>query len=616
MEPNLTNFWLAAAFGVGAIWVNAWGQFDRSTYGQSFEFKRLLARLQPSEIQASRIYLQAFALYSTVLTILYGIVCLYIVMVQPLLERSGITFPGMDFLDGIAGAAKLPKPGAPPIAGVAFDEAGGLLGAVGPAGPSPSIPLAVSVAVVGLAPNVPVLSNIEEYIRATAHRLCGIPSQIVDSAMLLHRSLDIPVRPPEQSNGDADALLLTGDDWKQIQSLGDAAARAGRIGELSAFRRETARLLALRRWILKRRIFLSGGAAFSAYSAIEAEVSLRVDKLLVDLDAAAADPVPASQRPIQVSRPVDWPTSMLETEQAVADLCLLVALFSYKVDFRRAVAQQAKNVKSSDEERQRHEAARLLSKALEEASLTTDRGSVWMLVFFRSAWIILVIAALAGFLWGDDRVIDGRNVFNSVGTSVAYSINAILTYIVPLFVALNYQNMRKDSDNWENVFSKKARQSEIIMQLVGILLGTSLLALVGRAAFNIGNTAWSQGIVAVQERLGLVVQNATWGELIDALNAGFFAVMLSLIVDLALIVDAEGREKFDRYKWKLVWLSALAIGVIAGLARWRASLIAGQEFAFGLVAKAAATPLLVSLLCGVMVVLTLQDEITGREGKG
>ena len=72
------------------------------------------------------------------LTIVYWLICLYI-EVQPWLQSFGVAIPGTSFLDGIAGAAKLPEQTGTAIAGVAFDEAGGLLGAVERVGPSPGI---------------------------------------------------------------------------------------------------------------------------------------------------------------------------------------------------------------------------------------------------------------------------------------------------------------------------------------------------------------------------------------------------------------------------------------------------------------------------------------------
>ena len=95
----------------------------------------------------------------------------------------------MDFPDSIAGAAKLPKPGAPPIAGVAFWTVGGFAGGrASRAEPKHS----ASGHVVGVcAQCARQLSNIEEYIRATAKPFVR-PRQIVDSAMLLHRSSTFP----------------------------------------------------------------------------------------------------------------------------------------------------------------------------------------------------------------------------------------------------------------------------------------------------------------------------------------------------------------------------------------------------------------------------------------
>lgn len=598
MDSSTTNFWVALAFGTIAIWMNARSQFNRSTYAKSYEFKRLLAKLQPSDIQKGNAYTQSFLLYCVVLTIVYWLICLYIV-VQPWLQSFGFVIPGTSFLDGIAGAAKLPEATGAAVAGVAFDEAGGLLGAVERAGPSPSIPLTVSLAVVGLAPNVPVLYRFEEYLRATAHRLCGIPTQLVDSGLVLRRS---PLVPKSAKEG----LLLVAGDWARIRRY-DEAARAANVGEPESFHADIVKMVALRRWILRRRVFMSGGASFPEYESVEAEISLRVEKLLSDLDAASSKPpAQSADKPAAPTKAFDWPTLVVETEQTVADLCLLVALFSQRADFRRALseARDAEGDQSDEEFTQRVEASELLRAALERASLMTDRGSMGMLVFTRGCGAILLVSALAGFFLGDSREAQGAGVYGSLYLAAVYCVNATLTYLIPLFFALNYQQERKKTYAWENVFAERVRYGTLSMQLAFLFGVAMLISLAGRLAFNIAKAAMAVGIVEVQDKLPAVIDYALRLEIIPAVNAALFATLVSLIIDAA-----DDRAVFDRYKWGLVALMVGAMGVIAGVSRAAASYFAGSEIDFALVAKASAAPLMVALFCGLLVVLTLEDEL-------
>lgn len=606
MEPGPTNFFVALAFGTIAIWLNARTQFNRSTYGQSYEFKRLLAKLQPSDVQKGNAYLQSFLLYCVVLTIVYWLICLYVV-VQPWLLSFGVAIPGTEFLDGIAGAAKLPEQTGAAVAGVAFDEAGGLLGTVEHSGPSPSIPLTVSLAVVGLAPNVPVLYRFEEYLRATAHRLCGIPTQLVDSGLILRR---YPlISKAEIGESAQTGLLLLPTDRERIQRY-DAAARAARIGEPDSFYFDIAKIVALRRWILKRRIFISGGSSFPEYAAIEAEITLRVEKLLADLEAAVA-PTPAdpAERDKAAGKAADWGALVLETEQTVADLCLLIALFSQRADFRRTLTEalEAEQTHSDDEMQQRQEAVQLLQGGLERASLLTDRGSIGMLVFTRSCGAILVVAALAGFFWGDSREAKGNGIYGSLSLAAIYAINATMTYLIPLFFALNFQQERKKVYAWENVFAERVRYSSFALQFAMVFCVATLIALAGRLAFNITKAAIAVGIDKVQESLPKVVEFALRSETVDSVNAALFAIMITLIIDAA-----DDREIFDRVRWKLVLLMSVAMGVIAGMSRARLSLFADQPIDYPLVIKAlaaAAAPCLIGLVCGALVVMTLEDEM-------
>lgn len=612
MDPSPTNFFVALAFGTVAIWLNARTQFNRSTYGQSYEFKRLLAKLQPSDVQKGNAYLQSFLLYCVVLTIVYWLICLYIV-VQPWLQSFGVAIPGTDFLDGIAGAAKLPEQTGTAIAGVAFDEAGGLLGTVERSGPSPSIPLTVSLAVVGLAPNVPVLYRFEEYLRATAHRLCGIPTQLVDSGLILRRYPLIPK--PERSNPAQTGLLLLASDRARIQRY-DAAARAAHIGEPESFQSDIAKIVALRRWILRRRIFISGGSSFPEYATIESEITLRVEKLLSDLDAASAGLPKAGADPDKApQKSFDWPALVLETEQTVADLCLLIALFSQRTDFRRALTEalEAEQNASDEEMAQRQEAVNLLQGGLERASLLTDRGSMGMLVFTRSCGAILVVAALAGFFWGESREAKGNGIYGSLYLAAIYAISATLTYLIPLFFALNYQQERKKIYAWENVFAERVRYSAFAMQFVLMFCVATLIALAGRLAFNISTAAIDVGIAKVQESLTKVIEFALRGEIVDSVNAALFAIMISLIIDAA-----DHREIFDRVRWRLVLLMSIAMGLIAGVSRARLSLFADQSIdylMFTKTAAAAAAPFLIGLVCGALVVMTLEDEMPKKQRK-
>jgi hypothetical protein len=369
--------------------------------------------------------------------------------------------------------------------------------------------------------------------------------------------------------------------------------------------------VALRRWILRRRIFISGGVSFPEYALIEAEIAARVEKLLGDLDTASAAqiPVPEGQeKPAVPDRLLDWPSLVLETEQTVADLCLLVALLSQKSDFRRALNEAMEGVQdgSDDEFEQRRVAVSLLQNGLERASLMTDRGSMGMLVFTRSCGAILLVAALAGFLWGDSRV--AKSVYSSMYLAATYMVSATVTYLIPLFFTLNYQQERKKTYSWENVFSPNVRYSSFATQFALIFLSATVIALIGRLALNITSAAIDVGISKVQESLPSVIEFGLRGEIFDSVNAALFAVMISLIIDAA-----DDRATFDRAKWKLVFLMALAMGTIAAVSRARLSLFADAPMDYALIAKALAAPFLIGVVCGGLVVMTLEDEMPKKK---
>ena len=54
-------------------------------------------------------------------------------------------------------------------------------------------------------------------------------------------------------------LLLLESDWDRLRRY-DGAARAAHIGEPESFLSDISKIVALRRWILRRRILVSGRA--------------------------------------------------------------------------------------------------------------------------------------------------------------------------------------------------------------------------------------------------------------------------------------------------------------------------------------------------------------------
>ena len=218
--------------------------------------------------------------------------------------------------------------------------------------------------------------------------------------------------------------------------------------------------MALRRWILRRRILVSGGASFPEYEFIQAEISARVEKLLGDLETAATPTKAPDGGEIRVPGPdrlLDWPSLVLETEQTVADLCLLVALFSQKSEFRRALAESLDVDQNAPDKElaERRDAIALLQTGLERASLMTDRVP-WGCWSSRAAAERSCLCGIGRLSLGrcpgrgEERVqlpLSGRDLHGQCDANLSF----------PLFFTLNYQQERKKAYAWECV--RRERQS-------------------------------------------------------------------------------------------------------------------------------------------------------------
>lgn len=142
----------AGSLLVGAVvlLMFAYRQLNSPSYDLDAEQRRLFASLMPADISGGRAFFRAYAFYA--ITLLATFFLLSIVL--PLIPGSGKLFGFEQY------GYRFERPD--------FDEA--------------AVPLLVSLAMIGLGPAIPVLRTIEETFRRMAHRLVGIPDNILDIA--------------------------------------------------------------------------------------------------------------------------------------------------------------------------------------------------------------------------------------------------------------------------------------------------------------------------------------------------------------------------------------------------------------------------------------------------
>lgn len=598
------GFAAAVAFGALVIWFHAWNQFNRPSYQESSDFTRVLRRLQPSDMRRGPVFIQAYVFYALILTAIYLLICTYasVPFLQGLIR---IDIPGLDLAAGAAGAQKLPDSGGL-ATGANFDDAA--LGAVGTAvGPSPSLPLLVSLAVVGLAPNVPFLARIEEWIRARSHKLSGIPTHLIDSGFKLRRERMFD---PELGDG----LLISDEEWAQARLYyGAAGFYAGR--ERETLREQVLKIIALRNWVLRGRVFQPDGGTRYAYQHLETEVRQEIRDLLARLDQLSARTV-ASAAPATpeetAERSLEWATVVREAEDVCGDTCVLVALYSerdaFASDMKEAKARGGKE--PSAYELEQRQAAAVFLAALERVSLVANRDSFGTTVFFRLAGSIILTATLAGLFLGQARL-EGATQLGSIYLAFKYALTAAIMYALPLFFALGYQQEQLKHDRWENMIVGK--RSRALAQYVLTFLVAALIALIGLIGNNIYGAIAAAGLEVVTERFPIVLAKAYEVEAPRAIMGGALAVVIMLTID----AWRAGRLTGWDAPWPrgLVATATLGLAALGGWERYRSlAAIEGVAVDFAKLPVAMTSAGLVGLVASAYVLQSLMDEFTDAKG--
>jgi hypothetical protein len=550
--PTSGGFSAAVFFGAVVIWFHAWNQFNRPSYTQTTDFTRVLQRLQPSDMRRSSVFIQAYVFYAVVLTFIYLLICIY-ASVPFLREVLPIEIAGLDLQ---AGAGELPE-GAALATGAAFDDAPlGMVGDSG-AGPSPTLPLLVSLAVVGLAPNVPFLARIEEWIRSRSHKLSGIPTHLVDSGLKLRRERLLD---PGRGRG----LLVSEEEWAQADHYYRAAGRVAKR-ERDTLREQVLKTIALRNWVLRGRVFYPDGATRAIYHALETEVRQEIRDLLAKLDALADRSMAAPEKENAeetAERGLEWSALVREAEEVCGNVCVLVALYSERDAFAADMKQvQATSVQPESEyDAERREAGAILQAALRRVSIVSDKDTFGTTVFFRLAGSIILCATVAGLLIGQERRTGGDQIQDIV-LAFKYAVTYAIQYALPLFFALGFQQERLRQDRWENMVGRK--KSRAITQYTVIFFIASLIALVGLIANNIYFAIADVGFEIVAERFDAVLLAAYQVEGPRAVMGGALACCVTLTID----AWRAGRlTRWDgRWPWALI---AGTTAVLASLALW------------------------------------------------
>ena len=561
-----------------------------------------MKRLQPSDMRRGPVFMQAYVFYALILTFIYLVICIY-ASVPFLQQVIGLDIAGLDLLGGTAGARDLPD-SATLATGASFDDAALAGVGAGADGPSPSLPLLVSLAVVGLAPNVPFLARMEEWIRSRSHKLSGIPTHLIDSGFKLRRERLFDV---EQTSG----LLISAEEWKQAKQYHAAAGRVANR-ERDTLREQVLKIIALRNWVLRGRVCRPDGGTRFLYQNLETEVRDEIRDLFAKLDTLSAR-APGPQTPDETQEANQaWANVVRDAEEVCGDICVLVALYSEREAFAADMkaARTRGPVPLTEYERERKAAEDTFMAALRRVSLMSDKDSFGTTVFFRLAGSIILTATLVGLFLGRDRFKEVSD-FGSVLLAVQYAITAAITYALPLFFALGYQQENLKHDRWESVFGRKPSKA-LSQYFVTFLVGT-LIALVGLIANNIYFAIADVGLDRVAASFEAVLPAAYRVEGPRAVMGGTLAVCMILTVD-AWRAGLLQSWRHGRWPWTLVGLTTGSLAALGFWERFGASVAADTgAVAWTGVLYAAATAGSVGLVASAYVVQSLMDEFEEPE---
>lgn len=614
---GVEGFVAALVFGAVSVWLHAVNQFNRSTYEQSKEFYRLLDKLQPSDLRKGDVYRQAFLFYAVILTLVY--LAVVAVLSIPGLQQFAELIPGLSALGQSVGADKLPAP--EHVAGVAFDEQGGFaeLGGVdASAGLSPTVPLAVSLAVVGLAPNVPALYRFEEFVRATAHRLSGIPTHLVSAAIALRDATLL-------SSGQGGQELQSS-DWERLKAY-SAMIQRSKAENKERFEADVTKVVILRRWILEQSLFAPYLPISTKYRIAEAAVRDRVATLVRDLDAASgygSDDKDADAAAARVGAKPDLPGLMSAAEETAEDLCLLAVLYEEHHALQMA-AQPNGEANAAQTERmktaKRYVAS--ISNLMERANIDNVASSL----FSRLTVAILGVACIGAVATSSVFILPGLDPGSqAIGLGkyvLAIILSAAVTYIPVLFFTLTFQqsNYVNVPKIWENCFAAEARRSRYMPQLLACFAISLLVAFIFRLTYHFYVVTSTVGIDTVRERLWTVLDFAMPQEFVFAFQGS--AAALAVV----LIIDAWRAGRLPRVRWVFyaglpVLLAAIAVLGLATQIGWSgiaARFVAGADGTRG-VWRVAAENVFPAALTGLVTAVYaagfLRDEFPRVYAKG
>ncbi|WP_172292407.1 hypothetical protein [Pseudoruegeria sp. HB172150] len=479
-----SDFYIALFFGGFTIWVFSRDQFERPSYQPSKELKRIAEFLQPSDLRNRRIALSARAFYTAMLLLIY-VACSFF-MIGPIGQAFG-------FQSNLVNEVML-------------------------------APIAVSFAMVGLAPAVRPLQKFEELLRVASHRVSGIPARLIAGAQILNaRKLDF---------GEAQQGCLISDrDWERMRHYSDCAH--GILDDPDDFDRDITKIFAFRAWVIRQNLFSHKSPPPARISRNEVSLGDSIERLVHSLDSLSAFMPQDENDPATPSRDrTEWERYAKDADELASDLCALLMLY-----VEHGVLGVRTDLETEAEEALTVQAAFFHNIEFSEADHRIT-NSVWV----RATITAVVSAFVVSIAYSAFDPSAGSGMLRTVTNAVQTALSALLIYVPSILFALLLHDQRVKSNTWPSLYREDWTNWMVPVMWIG--LACAAFAAIGLVAFNLYAMAIEHGLAAVVAKF--------W-------QAAFFALLV------------EGPRGF--------LASILVIGLIALFDGWRAG--AGSSWRYG-----------------------------------
>ena len=286
------EFWVAYGVGVLVLWLFARDQFNHPSWKDEHRLTRILT---VPNLRGERVRKRALVVYLLLL------VCMYTVFV--FLVSMGVVAWG----------------DAPPSPDT-------VAGGVGPAAdlklPGPSVPLTVSLALVGIAPRVEILTKLEERIRVAAHEMMGLPRGLFSAGQTI-ADTELTVQQIGREN-------IVKDDLDRLErQVGAARDVFGKDAvKVKLFQSRLLKLLAFKTWVLDG--VWPATHIREPYDVLETDLATEMNANLADLDDLAAVSQAGMTSTERDTLRKRWNDRLKATDDLCGEICALLFIYSEK----------------------------------------------------------------------------------------------------------------------------------------------------------------------------------------------------------------------------------------------------------------------------------------------